>query len=197
MKRRLQFVIGLLGIAITLSLVAISVGWYSVESSEVTTEGTTVSIITADNNYYGSSTTLTAINILTKTNETTYTSAAYQPYYGQSGLNSEVYILLFKAPDPIYGSDPYVSNCTVTNSRKLLQEEYTYDFDDTTPEVSEPPFIVVPLVDNGDGTYGVAGEQETYTLFAVVFGDGTNAFPFSDTTYMGVNFNLIIMLVNE
>ena len=196
MKARIQTMLGLLFIAIIISMIAISFAWYATEGVGVSMVGTTVEIVTSDNNYYGSSTTLSATNILSKTNET-YTAAAYEPYHGQSGLNSEVYILLFEANEPIYGSNPYVSNCTVTNARKLLHEDYIYDFDDATTEVSEPPFTVIPLVDNGDGTYGVASGLETYTLFAVVFGDGTNAFPFSDTTYIGVNFNLTIMLVNE
>lgn len=193
MKARIQTMIGLVFIAIIISMIAVSFAWYSAEAGEVTFSGTSVTITTAENNYGGGSAILTASNVLTKNGET-YTAANLEPYRGQKGLEDEAYILLFVSDTPIMGSNPHVSNCTVVNTAKLLQEEYMYDLDDSTAEVGKPPFTVIPLADNGDGTYSAAIDSDSYTLFAVVFGDGENVFPFSDIKYLGINFNLNIML---
>lgn len=188
MKRRLQFVIGILCIAITLSLVAVSFGWYSAESGEISLEGTEVSITTADNNYYGSGTELTCEGVLTYYADGDYYSPAlYESYRGQSGIGDESYILLFKSSVEIYSNtmSGYVNSCTIT---KPSIYDYFYEKNDS-------PFRVVLLTQDGDN-YVEATSGNTFTYFAVIFGDGENIFPYSTKDHKGTSFNINIYLEN-
>ena len=77
MKFKLQMIAGLLFVAIIISMVAVTVGWYSAEAPDVFMEGTSVSITTADNNYYDGSTGLNYEGCLIKSGDT-YTFTEYK-----------------------------------------------------------------------------------------------------------------------
>lgn len=189
MKRRLQFILGLLAIAITVSMIAVTLGWYSVEI-DINFDTTEATITTAENNYYGGSTSLSCKGILTYDSETTvYSLNDYESYLGQSCISGQDYIVLFEASSPIYSlsRSGYVNSCTITKPSEL-----TYEYDKTNS-----PFRVVLLNINEDGrTYVEATSGETFTYIAVIYGDGTNIFPFADSAHKGTKFTLNIMLEN-
>lgn len=188
MKRRLQFMLGLIAIAITISMIAVTVGWYSAEAGIINMKGTEATITTADNNYYGGSTKLTCQGIL-EYNDGVYSLKEYEAYLGQLGLVEETYILLFSATEEIHSvsRSGFVDSCTITKP-----EEVTFTY---TKETS--PFKVVLLTIGNDGkSFAEAKSGETFSYIAVIFGDGTNRFPFSYSENKGTSFNLNIYLEN-
>ena len=193
MKFKLQMIAGLLFVAIIVSMVAVTVGWYSAESGEVFMEGTTVSITTADNNYYDGSTGLNYEGCLIKSGEN-YELVDYKSYRGETGIGNELYILLLTSDTPIYSiqGSGYVDYCN------LALPDGTTIFDDE----AQSEFRVLLLEDKGNGIYSVAPDdgdptdEDTYQCFAIIFGNGVTEFAYSGREYMGTSFNINIYLEN-
>lgn len=196
MKYKLQMIAGLLFVAIIISMIAVTVGWYSAESGEIHMEGTSVSITTAENNYYDGSTGLNYLSCLTKSVDT-YTVTEYKPYRGEDGIDNELYILLLSSDSPIYSikGSGYVDMCkTITPAGVTNTATYTS---------SNSEFRVVILEKVNDTTYKLAvdndgdpNDEDTYQYFAVIFGNGTTPFAYSDRSYLGTSFNINIYLEN-
>jgi hypothetical protein len=189
MKFKLQMIASLLFVAIIVSMVAVTVGWYSAEGGEVFMEGTSVSITTADNNYYDGSTGLNYKGCLVKTGDQ-YKYVEYKPYRGETGVGNELYILLLTSDVPIYSK---AGSGYIDFVNLKLPDGITI-FDEKTKD----EFRVLLLVDNQDGTYSIAEdtEENTYQCFAIIFGNGTTDFKYSDRKYIGSSFNLNIYLEN-
>ena len=184
MKTKLQIMLGLLFIAITISLVAVSVGWYSVYvEGDISLSNTSVSITTTGADFYGGAADLNYDGCLTK-NGDTYTKAPYTPYRGEDGIN-DLYILLLSSNsliDSNLGSG-YVDTCTITKP----------EFDMFGYNKSTTPFTVVLLDKVDENTYKVADPTAgQYQYFAIIFGNGTDIFPYSNRDYMGTSFTLNI-----
>ena len=111
MKTKIQIMLGLLFIAITISLIAFSVGWYTISTDDIfNTESTTTASTT--NRILGGETTLEIAGCLIKLEDGIYDVSEYVPYRGQTGLESDEYIILFRATtDELYGTDAYVNIC--------------------------------------------------------------------------------------
>lgn len=188
MKAKLQIMLGLIFIAITISLVAVSVGWYSAYGGDVTLSGTSVSITTSENNYYGGSADLNYLGCLTKDKDN-YSKVEYTPYYGEDGIN-DLYILLLSSDTPIYCNTGigYVDSCSLT-----VPESQTFQFSQ-----EDSPFTVVLLDKVDDDNYKVASPTaESYQYFAIIFGNMSDEFPYSARDYIGTGFALNIKLENE
>ena len=196
MKRRLQMILGLLSIAITISMIAVTVGWYSAAGGDVVLEGTTVSVSTSSNDYYGSSTNITCEGLLTIGEDGIYTAKPYESYVGQLGISNETYILLFKAENSIYCSESsgYVNSCIIS-APSPMEYKYVKPGSETGEDLINP-FRVAILSKNDDGTFSVSENAETVEYFAVIFGDGTTRFPFSYSEYKGTTFKINVYFEN-
>lgn len=196
MKYKLQMIAGLLFVAIIISMIAVTVGWYSAEINvNVFTDSTNVSVTTADNNYYDGSTGLECESCLVY-EDGLYKKVDYKPYRGEDGIDNELYILLLSSDSPIYSilGSGYVDMCSIITPGGVTNT--------ATYTSSNTEFRVVLLEKVNDTTYRVAPDdgdptdEDTYQYFAVIFGNGTTPFAYSDRSYLGTSFNINIYLEN-
>ena len=191
MKARIQTMLGLLFIAITISMIAVSFAWYSAESADIQFSGTSVSITTSDDVYIDQD--LTPIGNLVQQDNKYILSSPSTPYHGQEGKANttgadNVYILLFEVAGGVHCSTDITSITSCTLSRS--------DVSPIDGDVNQ--FQVLLLSLNDDGTYSVASGLGTYTYFAIVFSNGTETpFTYSDSSYMGYGFSLSVYFKNE
>lgn len=182
MKTKIQIMLGLLFIAITISLIAFSVGWYTISTDEIFKVESTTTASTTDR-ILGAETTLEIVGCLTKLEDGVYQVSEYVPYRGQTGLASDEYIILFRATtDELYGTDAYVNVCEtnkygVVNYTKAESEFRAFLVNYTGLETCE--------VDNSD---------VPHQYIAVSFGNGVDEFVYSDIKDLGITFNLNVFL---
>lgn len=185
-KLRLQMMIGLLFIAITISVIAVSVAWYSAGPGDITVQGSEVSVTTADNNYsitvgynlIGQVTSIGNDNLCT-------VNQSANSYLGEDGL-SEEYMLLFEVTgEEALTNDAYVSKCTTSVKDNLGQSEFSY----ASKALSEFQILFAEKV---DGNYYVTDEVSSYII--IVFGNGNDTFNFSDRQFLGTTFKLEVAL---
>lgn len=186
MKMKFQMIAGLLFVAIIVSMIAVTVGWYSADAGEILFEGTSATVTTAENNYYGGAIGIESKGCLTLNNDGTYTSKGYKSYRGEDGIEY-LYILLFEAEGELncgLGTG-YVDVCDVICGTE------------TYKDVSGNQFRVVLLEKVDDTTYQVLdSEATTCTYIAVIFGNGETPFIYSDNMYIGSSFSINIVLNN-
>lgn len=195
MKYKLQMIAGLLFVAIIISMIAVTVGWYSAEGGRISLEGISVSITPDDVYYYDGAVVTEYAGCLIK-EENTYSLVDYKGYRGESGLDDEVYIILVYSDSPIYSTNGigYVDTCSIITPGGTTD---TKNYNSSNTE-----FRVVLLEKVNDTTYRVAADdgdpndEDAYQYFAVIFGNGTTPFAYSDRSYLGTSFNINIYLEN-
>lgn len=182
-KFRLQMIIGLLFVAITVSAISLSLAWYSANPGEVYMEGSSVNVSTAENNFkYGTDFELVGQVLLD--GETGLISAA-NSYLGEDGINNQ-YVLLFELTNPSAAkvADPYISVCDTTvptTSQKTYESSLDNDFT-----------VKYVTYTEGSATCEISDEITSYII--IIFGqyDKSSEFIFSDISYLGTRFNLTI-----
>ena len=182
-RLRLQLMIGLLFLAMTISMIAVSFAWFSASPGEVKVSGSNVSITTADNNY-----TIDAELILIGQVDVTgkVTKKPIKPYCGEVGLDNEIYILLFKLNNPSAATgNCYVEKCITS----ISDEEGKYEFD--AKDLFTVSYVSYNEETNQMGKYN---PNESLEYVMIEFKDATlgKEFKFSDRRYMGTTFELII-----
>ena len=182
-KFRLQMMIGLLFIAITISVIAVSVGWYSASGGEIDFQEDSVTVTSAANSY--------EINVsyelegpIVWQNDQYILSTVAKSYLGEDGLNDK-YMLLYQIEgEEAITINAYVSKCTTsiadTNENNVF--EYT----------SETTEFDIFFVENIDDSWEVSDEVTNYIV--IVFGNGNDTFDFSDPHYMGTTFKLEVSI---
>ena len=188
MKRRLQLILLLLFMAITVSMVAVSFGWYSAASNTVTMQSTQISVSTSENDYYGAKTEATCIgNLEYDSKNGVYIKTNYEAYAGQTCEGQELYILLFEATDLICCKDlfAYVNMCITTTPGEV---EHQYNEENS-------PFKVI-LLDYDGTNFKEADSGEEFKYFAISFGNGKERFKFSYSEYKGTSFRLNVYFKN-
>ena len=184
-KLRIEMIIGLLFVAITVSAISLSLAWYSANPGEVLMEGSSVSVSTAENTFaYG--TDFTLIGQVLLEGETGSVSTA-NSYLGEDGVNNQ-YVLLFELTNPSAAkvTNPYVRVCDTnvpTTSQKTYDAGGANDF-------------TVKYVTYSDGSPTCEISDEITSYIIIIFGqyDKSSEFIFSDISYLGTSFALTIYI---
>ena len=183
-KLRLQIMIGLLFIAMTISVIAVSLAWYSADPGEITLEGSSVTVTTADDDYTINME-YEAVGVVTIDENSNYVVSALTPYLGQDGIEESYMILFEVSGSEALTTDSYVSKCVTSIEEKDgTSKEFTYTTENTIFQI-----IYVNYEDD------ICTESNSVTEYIIiVFGNGNDEFKFSDIHYMGTTFQLEINL---
>lgn len=186
-RLRLQLMIGLLFLAMTISMIAVSFAWFSASPGEVKVSGSNVSITTAENDYKINVkyTLLGQVESISDMGICTVSTA--QSYIGQEGINDK-YMLLFEiSGTEAMTLDAYVSACTL--DIPTANNKFSYDKENT-------PFTITFVKLNENKNYEIVLYPTEVTSYVIItFGNGKDIFPYSDRAYMGTTFKLEISLV--
>jgi hypothetical protein len=173
--------LGLLFIAMTISVIAISVGWYSASTGDIELESASVSVTTADNDFKINY----SFNLIGQVDSTNSVSTA-RSYLGEDGIN-DVYMLLFKVEGEgteNITTNSYISSCNIT---KPKNETFTY-----ASKIDSQFQIKFANYTESYGTCTISDTKTDYIL--IIFGNGTDPFKFSDISYMGTTFQLQVSI---
>ena len=183
MKTKIQMMLGLLFIAITISLIAFSVGWYTISTDDIfKAESSTTASTT--NVILGGEAALEIAGCLIKLEDGIYDVSEYVPYRGQTGLNSDEYIILFKTTsDELYGTEAYVNLCETNKYGVINYTKAESEF--RAFLVNYTPGAETCVIDNSD---------VPHQYLAVSFGNGINEFVYSDIEDLGITFRLNVFL---
>ena len=183
-KLKLQIMIGLLFIAMTISVIAVSLAWYSADPGTITLEGSSVSVTTADNDYTINMA-YEAVGVVTIDENSNYVVSALTPYLGQDGIEESYMILFEVSGSEALTTNAYVSKCITSIAEKDgTSKEFNYTSEDTIFD------ILYVVYDDESCTL-----SDTVTEYMIiVFGNGSDEFKFSDIHYMGTTFQLEINL---
>ena len=180
-KFSLQLMVGLLFIAMTISVIAVSVGWYSASTGDIELESASVSVTTADNDFKINY----SFNLIGQVDSTNSVSTA-RSYLGEDGIN-DVYMLLFKVEGE--GTENITTNTYVTSCKITKPTEQTITYDN---EAESPFRIEFANYTEDSGTCKISDTKTDYIL--IIFGNGTDPFTFSDISYMGTTFQLQVSI---
>lgn len=208
MKARINLILCLLFIAITISLIAVSFGWYAAEAGEVYFEDSSVSIFTSDNDLYYGGAHFEFVTTMSRINETTTFKVHNEakPYYGQDGIFNGEYIILLKMDksgvddegNPLSNNGyPYIEHVDLYleypeaaefNTTYTNQTEYEKDFQ-----------IIYIAYEEGSGTATQIERDSSVTpeYIAIIFGNGSSIFKYSSNQYLGYKFAIYMNYYNK
>lgn len=193
MKARINLILCLLLIAITISMIAVSFGWYAAIEGSVSVEDSSVTVTTSEADFYVGGANFEFVITMSRTSDTTFKAHdKKQPYYGEDGIFSGEYILLVridKNADIIpEGGAPFIEHVDLyLNSAESPDYRTAYT---TITEYQKDFQILYVNYDENSKTATLTNRNTsaTYEYIAVIFGNGSTMFKYSSNQYLGYNF---------
>ena len=210
MKARINLILCLLLIAITISLIAVSFGWYSAAVGNIFVEESSVTITTADNDFYTGGANFEFVATMSResldatTFDVHYSETEQKtlkhPYYGEDGVFNE-YILLIRMDknaddgngNPLANNgDAYIQSVALTLGVEPIY--LTYD----TNDAYKADFQILYVSYNGTDKATITDRTEgTPEYIALIFGNGSSLFRYSSNKYFGYKFNIYMNYYTE